>query len=90
MSPSPSRLDAGFYGEFVDVREERDYAYHVNYTKERQLWQDKVIKRVVSRTEPQPQDGQPMNVCSMLTPIGGPPTVGGTPVLHVMPMNTRG
>ena len=36
------------------MREERDYAYHVNYTKERQLWQDKVIKRVVSRTEPQP------------------------------------
>ena len=44
----------GFHGEYVDVREARDYSYHVNYTRERQLWQDTVIKAAVTRTDPQP------------------------------------
>ena len=44
-----------YYGDYVDIREGRDYNYHVNYVKERQLWQDAVVKSVVVRTEPQVQ-----------------------------------
>jgi len=44
-----------FYGDFTDVRSDRDYSYHVNYTKARQKWQDAVIKSVVVRTHPQIQ-----------------------------------
>lgn len=29
-----------FYGSFRKIRELRDYSYHVNYTRSRQLWQD--------------------------------------------------
>lgn len=29
-----------FHGTFKKIRELRDYSYHVNYTKERQSWQD--------------------------------------------------
>eukprot|EP00299_Pterocystis_sp_00344_P016292 c8172_g1_i2.p1 GENE.c8172_g1_i2~~c8172_g1_i2.p1 ORF type:complete len:673 (+),score=132.56 c8172_g1_i2:48-2066(+) len=48
------RLDDrnAFYGEFQDVRRARDFAYHGNYTRERQLWQDSVIKSIVMRSEP--------------------------------------
>eukprot|EP00941_MAST-03F_sp_MAST-3F-sp1_P001119 g1119.t1 len=48
----PNCMD--FYGDFVSARRKLDYDYHVNYTKERQLWQDAIIKSVVQRTEPQP------------------------------------
>ena len=47
-------LEEGFHGAYTDVRAVRDYGYHTNYTKERQLWQDKVIQAVVTRTEAQP------------------------------------
>eukprot|EP00050_Salpingoeca_kvevrii_P009904 m.5432 g.5432 ORF g.5432 m.5432 type:complete len:556 (+) comp2513_c0_seq1:125-1792(+) len=42
-----------FFGELVRHRKTRDYDYHVNYTKERQLWQDDVIRNIAQRTEPQ-------------------------------------
>eukprot|EP00299_Pterocystis_sp_00344_P012978 c6304_g1_i1.p1 GENE.c6304_g1_i1~~c6304_g1_i1.p1 ORF type:complete len:622 (-),score=93.62 c6304_g1_i1:73-1938(-) len=32
-----------------------DYNYHVNYTRERQVWQDAVVRSVVRRTQPQPR-----------------------------------
>lgn len=44
---------ASFVGDYVSIRETRDYSYHVHYTPERQLWQDHAIKTVVSRTEKQ-------------------------------------
>eukprot|EP00435_Cladocopium_sp_Y103_P021565 s2789_g5.t1 len=52
-------LDCGFdnlkfFGSFRKIRELRDYSYHVNYTKERQLWQDQAIKSVISRVVEQP------------------------------------
>ena len=45
--------DMLFFGEYADIRETRDYNYHVNYTKERQLWQNAVIQSVVNRSQPQ-------------------------------------
>ena len=44
-----------FYGKYKDIRATRDYGYHVNYIKARQLWQDAAITSVVVRTDPQPQ-----------------------------------
>ena len=46
--------DAGFHGEFAEIRAGRDYGYHVNYARARQLWQDAAISMVVTRTHPQP------------------------------------
>jgi hypothetical protein len=45
--------DQFFVGEFADIRKTRDYSYHNNFTEERQLWQDDVIRNVVIRTERQ-------------------------------------
>mmetsp|Transcript_6645 Transcript_6645/g.16238 ORF Transcript_6645/g.16238 Transcript_6645/m.16238 type:complete len:331 (+) Transcript_6645:121-1113(+) len=45
--------DFKFYGKYHDIRAKRDYKYHVNYTKERQEWQDHVIETVVLRDEAQ-------------------------------------
>ena len=42
-----------FYGKYQDIRAARDYTYHTNYTRERQLWQDQIIDSVVARSEPQ-------------------------------------
>mmetsp|Transcript_36464 Transcript_36464/g.65554 ORF Transcript_36464/g.65554 Transcript_36464/m.65554 type:complete len:657 (+) Transcript_36464:36-2006(+) len=42
-----------FYGEFAEIRQGLDYSYHVNYTKERQEWQDHAIRTVITRTQPQ-------------------------------------
>ena len=47
--------DAGFHGEFAEIRAGRDYGYHVNYARARQLWQDAAISMVVTRTHPQPR-----------------------------------
>jgi len=44
-----------FVGEFVRERRALDKAYHSNYSRERQLWQDEVVKRVSVRIEPQAQ-----------------------------------
>jgi hypothetical protein len=35
------------YGEFKQIRAARDFAYHGNYTKKRQLYQDMLVKNVV-------------------------------------------
>ena len=37
-------LENGFCGENVGIRKTLDYDYHCNYTKERQLFQDALIK----------------------------------------------
>ena len=42
-----------FFGSYADIRATLDYGYHVNYTEERQLWQDRVVNSVVMRTNPQ-------------------------------------
>lgn len=42
-----------FYGPYADIRAERDYSYHVNYTRARQAWQDSLIDCIVSRSEAQ-------------------------------------
>ena len=42
-----------FFGKYADIRATRDYTYHVNYTQERQLWQDRAVESVVARTEAQ-------------------------------------
>ena len=44
---------AVFVGEYTAVRKKLDYSYHAHYSAERQRWQDRAIKSVVSRTEPQ-------------------------------------
>ncbi len=33
-----------FVGSFADIRATRDYSWHVNYTVERQVWQDIAIR----------------------------------------------
>jgi hypothetical protein len=40
------------HGDFVDVRKSLDYGWHPNYTKERQLWQDVLVKDVAERQSP--------------------------------------
>mmetsp|Transcript_18 Transcript_18/g.36 ORF Transcript_18/g.36 Transcript_18/m.36 type:complete len:750 (+) Transcript_18:51-2300(+) len=42
-----------FVGDFVKIREERDYTYHNNYTPCRQLWQDMAVKSCLGKTEAQ-------------------------------------
>ena len=37
--------DMAFYGPYAKIRAQLDYSYHRNYTKERQLFQDKLIKK---------------------------------------------
>jgi hypothetical protein len=46
--------DREFVGEFAEIRKTLDYAYHTNYTHARQLWQDKLIRSVIKRVDPQP------------------------------------
>jgi len=41
------------YGEFAEIRRTLDYAWHTNYTRERQAWQDQVVRRVAQCTKPQ-------------------------------------
>lgn len=40
-------LDSGFIGENITIRKSLDYSYHGNYTKERQHFQDALIKNNV-------------------------------------------
>lgn len=42
-----------FCGPYASIRAERDYSYHVNFTRARQAWQDSLIDGIVSRSEPQ-------------------------------------
>jgi predicted ABC-type ATPase len=43
-----------FTEEFAHLRRGIDYAYHNNYTMERQRWQDEVIKSTIVRSSEQP------------------------------------
>lgn len=45
--------EQAFFGEFADIRATRDYQWHNNYMKTRQLWQDRVVKSCLGKTEPQ-------------------------------------
>jgi hypothetical protein len=38
------------YGRWISFRQRLDYTHHVNYCRERQLWQDQLISNVVVRT----------------------------------------
>lgn len=40
-----------FFGDFAEIRRERDYSYHVNYSEERQAWQDEAVKSVIVRSD---------------------------------------
>jgi len=40
-------LSEGFVGAFKHIRETMDYTFHQNYSHERQLWQDTLIRRCV-------------------------------------------
>lgn len=41
------------YGEFANIRGMLDYNWHTNYSRERQEWQDQVVRRVAQCTKPQ-------------------------------------
>ena len=43
------------YGKYRNIRRMCDYSYHVNYSEERQLWQDQLLANVVVRAAPQPR-----------------------------------
>jgi len=43
------------YGDFAHLRKELDFSYHTNYTRERQAWQDGVIRSAVANSSPQEQ-----------------------------------
>lgn len=45
----------GFEREYAFARDRADYSYHVRYTRERQRWQNAVVRGVVTRTEAQPR-----------------------------------
>jgi hypothetical protein len=42
----------GLYGDFVSIRKTLDYSWHPNYTEQRQLWQDQIVKDVAQRHAP--------------------------------------
>jgi hypothetical protein len=42
--------DMYFYGDFADIRAQLDYSWHRNYTKQRQLFQDQLVRNCVRRT----------------------------------------
>ena len=50
-----------FCGPYAEIRdggkppEKRDYSYHNNYLKERQEWQDHIIRLTITRHAPQPR-----------------------------------
>lgn len=41
------------FGDFKDIRAKVDYSWHVNYTQERQAWQDSVVRRTSICGQPQ-------------------------------------
>ena len=56
-----------FFGSFADIRATRDYKWHGNYTKERQLWQDRAVKNCVGKTEPQARPWIVYSWCAICT-----------------------
>ena len=49
----PYKESSTFHGKYPHIRELSDYSWHSNYSKERQLWHDKVVDSVVVKTQPQ-------------------------------------
>jgi hypothetical protein len=47
-----------FYGPFAHIRETLDYEYHSNYTFERQMLQDAIIKEFLTSAVLQDKDGE--------------------------------
>lgn len=43
-----SSNDYEFYGTFKEIRRSLDYCYHRNYARERQLFQDSIIQKMIS------------------------------------------
>lgn len=43
------------YGDFADIRKTFDYSWHVNYSRDRQLWQDTLVRQAVGVAVPQEQ-----------------------------------
>lgn len=50
-----------FHGDFVEIRSALDRAYHGNYTKARQEFQDVLVHSVAYRSDPQPK---PWMICT--------------------------
>jgi Zeta toxin len=50
--------DLKFYGQFAHFRELLDYHYHSNYTKDRQRYQDAIIREFLSATVIKDQHGE--------------------------------
>ncbi len=47
------KIHGQLHGQFKQFRAEIDYSWHTNYTKERQIWQDNVVKGIALRQAPQ-------------------------------------
>jgi len=45
-------LHGPLYGEFTEIRRKFDYSWHTNYTRERQLWQDKIVRGILQSSLP--------------------------------------
>jgi predicted kinase len=56
--------DLKFYGRFTHIRETLDYSYHKNYTCERQLFQDAIIREFLDAAVIKDQNGE---VCTTPT-----------------------
>jgi len=49
----PYKENSEFYGKYPHIRALSDYGWHSNYTEERQLWHDRVVDSVVTKTQAQ-------------------------------------
>lgn len=48
------KADPGLYfGPYAHIRKSRDYSYHMNYTEQRQRWQDQAVRASIGKTDPQ-------------------------------------
>eukprot|EP00658_Telonema_sp_P-2_P050202 TRINITY_DN3824_c0_g1_i3.p1 TRINITY_DN3824_c0_g1~~TRINITY_DN3824_c0_g1_i3.p1 ORF type:complete len:803 (-),score=152.20 TRINITY_DN3824_c0_g1_i3:26-2434(-) len=50
-----SDVHGSLVGEFKGVRSAMDFSFHPNYSEQRQLWQDQLVRNVAIRTCAQPQ-----------------------------------
>ena len=39
-----------FFGRFAEIRRQLDYDYHGNYSKERQIFQDRIVEKLLDGT----------------------------------------
>ena len=51
-------MDRQFYGSYAEIRSTLDYNYHDNYTKQRQLLQDKIISSFIGNILIQDKNGE--------------------------------